>query len=95
MDAFRYDYVDECLTPAIFKMREKGVFAPYLHNVFPTKTFPNHHTIATGVYPEVHGVLDNTVYIAKDPCGNKSVVGYSYELFHANNEVIPLWVSWG
>ena len=28
---------------------------------FPTKTFPNHYTIATGLYPEHHGIVDNNV----------------------------------
>lgn len=29
---------------------------------FPSKTFPNHYTIATGLYPESHGIVDNYVY---------------------------------
>ncbi|CAJ0939239.1 unnamed protein product, partial [Mesorhabditis belari] len=28
---------------------------------YPTKTFPNHYTIATGVYPGHHGLVDNTM----------------------------------
>ena len=29
---------------------------------FPTKTFPNHYTIATGLYPAHHGIVENNVY---------------------------------
>jgi predicted AlkP superfamily pyrophosphatase or phosphodiesterase len=29
---------------------------------FPTKTFPNHYTIATGLRPEHHGIVDNSFY---------------------------------
>lgn len=29
---------------------------------YPSKTFPNHYTIATGLYPESHGIVDNEVY---------------------------------
>ncbi len=29
---------------------------------FPTKTFPNHYTIATGLYPENHGITTNNIY---------------------------------
>jgi predicted AlkP superfamily pyrophosphatase or phosphodiesterase len=29
---------------------------------FPTKTFPNHYTIATGLYPQNHGIVENNVY---------------------------------
>jgi predicted AlkP superfamily pyrophosphatase or phosphodiesterase len=30
--------------------------------IFPTKTFPNHYTIVTGLYAEQHGVVGNTMY---------------------------------
>lgn len=93
MDAFRPGYVDDCLTPTIVKLRTSGVYAPYIKNVFPTKTFPNHHSIATGVFPEVHGVLDSTVYTSKDNCcSNRTLIGYSYELYHYNNDILPIWV---
>jgi len=29
---------------------------------FPSKTFPNHFTIVTGLYPESHGIVDNHFY---------------------------------
>jgi predicted AlkP superfamily pyrophosphatase or phosphodiesterase len=29
--------------------------------VFPSKTFPNHYTIATGLHPDRHGIIDNTM----------------------------------
>jgi predicted AlkP superfamily pyrophosphatase or phosphodiesterase len=29
--------------------------------VFPTKTFPNHYTIVTGLYPENHGIVSNVI----------------------------------
>lgn len=29
---------------------------------YPSKTFPNHYTIATGMYPESHGIVDNSIY---------------------------------
>jgi predicted AlkP superfamily pyrophosphatase or phosphodiesterase len=29
---------------------------------FPTKTFPNHYTIATGLYPQNHGIVENSVF---------------------------------
>ena len=29
---------------------------------FPTKTFPNHYTIATGMYPDNHGIVLNNFY---------------------------------
>lgn len=46
-DAFRPEYFDRNVTPYMNKLRNEGTSAEFLHNVFPTKTFVNHHTIAT------------------------------------------------
>lgn len=46
-DAFRPDYLQRNVTPNLNKFREEGVSADYMMNVFPTKTFVNHFTIAT------------------------------------------------
>lgn len=56
-DAFRPDYFERDVTPFMNDLRKKGTYAEYMRNVFPTKTFTNHHTISTGLFPEVHGVL--------------------------------------
>lgn len=29
---------------------------------FPTKTFPNHYTVATGLYPQNHGIVENNIF---------------------------------
>ncbi|KAF5297357.1 hypothetical protein FQR65_LT01287 [Abscondita terminalis] len=86
-DAFRHDYVDEKLTPNLVKLRELGTYADYINNVFPTKTFTNHHTIATGLYAENHGVVGNQYY-DKD---KKEIFKVSYELFHYDETIIPIW----
>uniref|UniRef100_A0A4W5PRW4 SMB domain-containing protein n=1 Tax=Hucho hucho TaxID=62062 RepID=A0A4W5PRW4_9TELE len=39
-----------------------GTSAPYMQPVFPSITFPNHYTIATGMYSESHGLVDNNMY---------------------------------
>ncbi|XP_046665923.1 ectonucleotide pyrophosphatase/phosphodiesterase family member 5-like isoform X1 [Homalodisca vitripennis] len=87
-DGFRYDYIERNLTDNIVNLKSNSSFAPYMNSVFPTKTFPNHFSIATGLYTEVHGVLDNKVY---DSSNNKSL-GYGYELFHYNDDIVPLWI---
>lgn len=87
-DAFRYDYIAKNITPHMENLRKLGAYADYMINVFPTKTFPNHHSIATGLYPEVHGVIGNNIY---DPVNDK-ILKYGYELFHYNEDIEPLWV---
>ena len=40
-------------------MRNCGIHLPYMRSSYPTSTFPNHYAIATGLYPEAHGIVDN------------------------------------
>lgn len=46
-DAFRPDYLHRNVTPNLNRIRKDGVSAEFMMNVFPTKTFVNHFTIAT------------------------------------------------
>lgn len=62
LDGFRYDYVDKFDTPELKQLARTGVRAKWMIPSFPTKTFPNHYTIATGLYPEHHGIVDNNVW---------------------------------
>jgi predicted AlkP superfamily pyrophosphatase or phosphodiesterase len=62
LDGLRWDFVDRADTPALDRLVANGVRAERLVPVFPTKTFPNHHTIVTGLYPETHGMIANTMY---------------------------------
>lgn len=59
MDGFRADYFQHDLTPAVSRILECGTHSNYMIPSFPSKTFPNHYTIATGLYPESHGIIDN------------------------------------
>ncbi|MGB7201419.1 MAG: ectonucleotide pyrophosphatase/phosphodiesterase [Pyrinomonadaceae bacterium] len=62
MDGFRYDYVDKFAPPTISRLAKVGVRAKSMIPSFPTKTFPNHYTVATGLYPQNHGLVENNVY---------------------------------
>ena len=64
MDAFRWDYPDMYNTPNLDSIAKVGVKAKSLKSSFPTKTFPNHYTIATGLYPDNHGIVQNSFYDA-------------------------------
>lgn len=61
-DGYRYDYTARFHPPHISSFIEHGVQAASMIPSFPSKTFPNHYTIATGLYPEHHGLVDNTFY---------------------------------
>lgn len=59
IDGFRYDYLDPQQTPHLWEIATEGVHASSLQPSFPSKTFPNHYTIVTGLYPAHHGIISN------------------------------------
>jgi len=61
-DAFRWDYNMIYKTPNLNRMATEGVKADRLISSFPTVTFPNHYSIATGLYPDHHGLVNNTFF---------------------------------
>lgn len=58
-DGFRWDYLNRGISPNLEKIREEGVSAISLRPSFPSKTFPNHQSIITGMYPAHHGIIAN------------------------------------
>ena len=61
-DGFRHDYLDRSVTPNFDRLAERGARADALIPVFPTKTYPNHYSIATGLYTGAHGIVANEFY---------------------------------
>lgn len=62
MDGFRWDYPQKAPTPNLNLLAAQGVTAERLIPCFPTKTFPNHYSIATGMYVDHHGIVLNNFY---------------------------------
>jgi len=62
LDGFRWDYPQYAYTPVLDSLKKEGITAESLKPAFPTKTFPNHYTIATGLYPDHHGIVSNSFY---------------------------------
>jgi len=90
-DGFRYDLADKYQAKNLIRLRTSGVTADYLLSVFPSLTFPNHYSIATGDYAPHNGIVDNSFF---DPSrkkiysmGNRQAVEDS-SWYGAN----PLWV---
>ena len=86
-DGFRWDYLDMVKkagkeTPHFDGLIKDGSKAQWVKNTFSTVTFPNHYTIATGLYEEDHGVVENEMF---DPDFN--------EVFTVNPDTVkdPKW----
>ena len=89
-DGFRYDYAQRVDTPNFDYIEKNGIKAKSLKPVFPSFTFPNHYSIATGCYADKHGILGNEF--------TNSIGRYSYK----NKETVqdgkwygaePIWVT--
>ena len=77
-DGFRADYLTKTETPNFDRLIKNGATADGLIPIFPTKTFPNHYAIATGLYPENNGLIGNNMYDpemdARYSMGNREAV---------------------
>lgn len=92
IDGFRWDYMDRYPTPNLDRIASKGSRADRLIPAFPTLTFPNHYSIATGLYPGHHGIVANEF---PDPARNRWYSIYDRETvedrsFYAGE---PIWVT--
>jgi predicted AlkP superfamily pyrophosphatase or phosphodiesterase len=61
IDGFRWDYLDRFKPPALSALAAAGVRSEGLIPQFPSKTYPNHYSIVTGLRPAHHGILSNTM----------------------------------
>ncbi len=61
-DGSRWDYPEPYNTPALDAIAESGMRAEWVISSFPSKTFPNHYSIATVLYPDHHGLVNNSFY---------------------------------
>ncbi len=62
LDGCRWDYPQMADMPNLESLARKGVKLESLQPAFPSKTFPNHYSMATGLYPDHHGIVQNTFY---------------------------------
>jgi alkaline phosphatase D len=92
LDGFRWDYSQVFNTPNFNKLAHEGVKAGRMISTFPTVTFPNHYSIATGLYPDHHGLINNS-FPASDlglfyRMGDRAVV--ENPAFYGGE---PMWVT--
>lgn len=80
-------------TPNYDYIAETGVNASPMRSVTPTKTWPNHVTLLTGLYPESHGIVSNRFW---DPVYKER---YFYDYHCSNydpkfyNASEPIWLT--
>lgn len=65
VDGLRPDDVTPEVMPALVALGRRGVVFTRHHSVFPTVTRVNGASIATGAYPDTHGLMGNSVYLPR------------------------------
>ena len=95
MDGMGWQYIGGQFanTPNLDSIAEGGVKAKYIRNVVPTKTWPNHHTLLTGLYAESHGIVSNRFW---DPVFKENFIfdydcsAYDPKFFDSSE---PIWLT--
>ncbi|GGC63732.1 alkaline phosphatase family protein [Undibacterium terreum] len=65
IDGFRPDYLTRGVTPNLNALAASGARAEAMLPSFPSITFPNHYTLVTGLRPDHHGMIGNTMEDAR------------------------------
>lgn len=91
-DGFRWDYIYKVPTPNFHNIIKNGVHVKQVTNVFITKTYPNHYTMVTGLYPENHGIVANEMY---DPALNETFSMDSMNIYNSRfwEDAYPIWIT--
>jgi len=90
-DGCRYDYPNLSNTPALDEIEAGGIKADGLKTSFPSKTFPNHLSIVTGLFPENHGIIANRIY--DDTTGESYTLGNGAPTQSKWYQGEPIWVT--
>jgi predicted AlkP superfamily pyrophosphatase or phosphodiesterase len=93
IDAFRADYLDRGVTPVLSRLAAAGVRGP-MRPSFPSKTFPNHYTLVTGLRPDETGIVSNNMWDPAKP-------GVTFSMSNRDavtdgdwwREAEPIWIT--
>ncbi len=92
LDGVRHDYLDRDRErlPALTRIAREGARAAALVPVFPSSTFPSHVSLATGTYPDRHGIVANRFH---DPARPPEVAEFDYSNDADWIQAEPLWIA--
>jgi predicted AlkP superfamily pyrophosphatase or phosphodiesterase len=90
-DGFRWDYPELHGAPALLELAREGARAELVPS-FPSKTYPNHYTLVTGLRPEHHGIVANSM---RDPVWNADFSLADRSSVESGRwwEGVPIWVT--
>jgi predicted AlkP superfamily pyrophosphatase or phosphodiesterase len=62
VDGLRADVIGTGAMPTLDALAAHGVHARWMNPSYPSLTFPNHYTLVTGLRPDHHGIVNNTMH---------------------------------
>ena len=65
LDGVNPQYLGRGDTPNLDRLAAEGVQAQWMNPSYPSLTFPNHYTVVTGLRPDHHGIVHNTMQDAQ------------------------------
>ena len=68
-DGMKPEYLQRIDLPNFERVMQRGVRSVGMIPTYPSKTFPNHYSIVTGMYAETHGLVGNRFW---DPARNEA-----------------------
>ncbi len=89
IDGFRWDYLSHHSAPTLESLVAAGTRARRMTPSFPSKTFPNHYTLVTGLRPESHGIVANWFF--EPTTGDKFTMARLET--HWWNQGEPVWIT--
>ena len=92
VDGLRADYLQRGFSPTIKALAARGVTTSAMRPSFPSLTFPNHYTLVTGMRPDHHGIVNNTMV---DPVLGRFAMSRREAVEDARwwNGAEPIWVT--
>ncbi|MDF7775056.1 alkaline phosphatase family protein [Sphingomonas sp. AOB5] len=89
IDGFKPDYLNRGVTPNLSRLAAEGATGP-MRPSFPSKTFPNHWTLVTGLRPDRNGITANKM---EDKARPGEVFTMSSDDPFWWSEAAPIWVD--
>jgi len=89
IDGFRADYLDRGVTPNLSALAKAGISAA-MRPSYPSKTFPNHWTLVTGLRPDRTGIVANKMLDPTRP-GDTFTMASDDPFWW--NAAEPIWVT--
>lgn len=91
LDGVHPDYLGRGDTPHLDRLVREGVHAQWMTPSYPSLTFPNHYTLVTGLRPDRHGIVHNTMqdeWLGRFWLSNRDAVGDGRWW-----DGVPVWVA--